>query len=136
MSGEVVARGGTLRQAFIEAVLGLFSHVVNPAVVEPREVREIRAHGGSPAALLAHWIDECCYVHEVEGFVCRTIDLALFDVEPKTGGEPMRLYAFIHGEQLDPARHQPGRMIRPVSPANITIQPTGEGYEIRLTFED
>ena len=135
MSGEVVARGETLRQAFIEAMLGVFSRVVDPAAVEPREVREIRAHGGSPEALLAHWIDECCYVHEVEGFVCRAIDLALFDVEPKTGGEPMRLYAFVHGEQLDPSRHQPGRMIKPVSSADIAIEASGKGYEIRLSFE-
>jgi SHS2 domain-containing protein len=136
VSAEVLVRGGTIEQAFIEAVLGLFSRVVNPAVVEPREVREVRAHGDSPEALLAHWIDECSYVHEVEGFVCRAVDLVLFDVHPGTGGEPMRLYAFIHGEPLDPVRHQPGRMRKPASPADITIHPMADGYEIRLMLED
>jgi SHS2 domain-containing protein len=136
VSGEVVARAGTLRQAFIEAVLGLFSRAANPEAVEPREVREVRAHGDSLEALLAHWIDECCYVHEVEGFMCRAVDLVRFDVEPKTGGEPMRLYAFIHGEPLDPARHRAGQMIQPVSLADITIRPVMEGYEILLTIED
>src|SRR5207253_3966771 len=67
VSGEVVARGGTLPQAFIEAVLGLFALAVDPAAVDPREAREIRAHGASLEALLAHWIGECCYVREMEG---------------------------------------------------------------------
>ena len=134
MSGPVIARGDTLRQAFVEAVLGLFSGVVDPAVVEAREVREVRAHGDRPEALLAHWIAECCYVHEMEGFVFRAIDLALFDVEPRVGGEPMRLYAYLHGEELDPARHRAGRPVKPVSPAEIEIRHDADGYEIRLVF--
>ena len=81
MSGEVVARGGTLPQAFIEAVLGLFALAVDPAAVDPREARETRAHGASLEALLAHWIGECCYVHEMEGFVCHRIDFAVNDAE-------------------------------------------------------
>lgn len=136
MSGELVVRGTTIRQAFVEAVVGLFSRVVNPGVVEPREVREVRAHGDSPEALLAHWIDECWYVHEVEGFACRAVDLVLFDVEQGTGGEQMRLHALIHGEPLDPARHQLGQMRKPISPADITIRPMVGGYEIRLVLDD
>ena len=134
MSGEVVARAGTLPQAFIEAVLGLFALAVDPAAVDPREAREIRAHGASLEALLAHWIGECCYVHEMEGFVCHRIDFAVFDVEPRAGGEPLRLYAFLHGEELDPARHRPAGTITPISSRDITIRPVRDGYEIRLTL--
>ncbi len=132
VSGEVIARGATLREAFIEAVLGLFSHVGDPAAVDSREVREVRAHGDSPEALLAHWIAECCYVHEMEGFVFGAIDVALFDVEPKVGGEPMRLYAFLHGEELDRARQQAARAIKPLAPADISIRRDAGGYEIHL----
>jgi SHS2 domain-containing protein len=135
VSAEIVARGESLRQAFAEAVLGLFARVLDPAAVEPREIREVRAHGDTPEALLAHWIDECSYVHELEGFVCRSIDLPLLEVGPKDGGEPMRLYAFIHGEQLDPARHQPESTIKTVSPADITIRRMAQGFEIRLIVE-
>ena len=132
MSGEVTARGATLQEAFIEAVLGLFSHLADAAAVDSREIREVRAHGDSPEALLAHWIAECCYVSEMEGFVFGAIDVALFDVEPKVGGEPMRLYAFLHGEELDRARYQPARPIEPLAPADISIRRDVDGYEIRL----
>ena len=130
----MVTRAGTLRQAFIEAVLGLFALAVDPAVVDPREAREIRAHGASLEALLAHWIGECCYVHEMEGFVCHRIDFAVFDVEPKVGGEPLRLYAYLHGEEMDPARRRPAGAIKPVASRDITIRPVVDGYEIRLTL--
>ena len=134
MSAEVVARGATLRQAFIESVLGLFSRWVDPAHVTSREVREVRAHGDSLEALLAHWIAECCYLHEVEGFVFLGIDLESFDVEPKAGGEPMRLYAFLHGETLDLPNPPTAHGVRPVTAANIAIRMDREGYEIRLVL--
>jgi SHS2 domain-containing protein len=134
VSGEVVARGASLQHAFIEAVVGLFSCVVDPAVVEAREVREVRAHGDSPEALLAHWIDECCYLHEVEGFVFRTIDLVVFDVEPRVGGEAMRLHALLHGETVDPVRHRTSAPAISVDPADIETRRNAEGYEIRVMF--
>ena len=133
MSREIVARGRSLGEAFVGTVLNLFSFAVDPATVEPREVRETRAHGGSPEALLAHWIGECVYVHEVEGFVCHTIDLAVFDPDPQVSGEPLRLYAFLRGEEMDPARHRSRGTVALVSPGNITISPIADGYEIRLT---
>jgi len=132
VNDTVIARGATLREAFTRAVLGLFSHVVDPAAVDPREIREVRAHGASPEALLAQWIAECSYVHEVEGFVFRKIDVAVFDVEPKVSGEPMRLHAFLHGEELDPARHRAARTITPLATGDISVRRDADGYEVRL----
>ena len=130
-----MARGTTLRQTFAEAVALLLALAADPATVESREVREVRAHGASPEALLAHWIGECCYVLDVEGFLCRSIDLAVFDIEPKTGAEPLRLHAFLHGEPIDPARHHPAEAITPLVPGDISIVPIEGAYEIRLTVE-
>lgn len=130
-----MARGGTLRQAFIQAALAMFALVVDPQTVEPREVREVRAHGVSLEALLVHWIGECGYVHEMEGFVCHTIDFTVFDVERRVGGEPLRLHGFVHGEEMDPARHRPTATIKGVSPRAVSIRAIADGYEIRLTVE-
>jgi len=135
VSAEIVARGGTLRQAFIQAALAMFALVVDPAAVEPREVREVRAHGMSLEALLVHWIGECGYVHEMEGFVCHTVDLTVFDVEPRVGGEPLRLHGFLHGEEMDPARHRPTATIKAVSSRVVSIRAIADGYEIRMTVE-
>jgi SHS2 domain-containing protein len=132
VSGRIIARGATLEEAFVRIVLSLFSRVVDPARIESREVREVRAHGDSPEALLAHWIAECAYVHEMEGFVFGAIDVILFDVEPGTGAEPVRLYAVLHGEELAGARHRAAGTIESVAPADISIRRDGEGYEIQL----
>jgi SHS2 domain-containing protein len=129
---EITARGRTLPEAFSETVLGLFAQVVDPAAVQTREAREVRAHGDSLEDLLARWIAECWYVHEMEGFVFRVIDVARFEVEPSAGGEPMRLHAFLHGEELHPARHQAPRPIRSPVPADISIRRDVDGYEIRV----
>jgi SHS2 domain-containing protein len=131
----ITARGATLREAFSEAMLGLFAQVVDPAAVQARDVREVRAHGDSLEDLLARWIAECLYVHEVEGFAFRAVDVARFEVEPRAGGEPMRLHAFLHGEELNPARHQVPRPIRLPAPADISIRPDTDGYEIRVMGE-
>jgi len=135
VSREVVARGATLGQAFTEAVTALLSLAADPTRVEPTEVREVRAHGASPEALLAHWIGECSYVLDVEGFLCHSIDLAVFDVAGKSGAEPLRLHAFLHGEPIDPSRHSPPTTIAPIVAEDISIAPIDGGYEIRLTIE-
>ena len=133
MSSEIVVRGSSLGQAFVETVLRLFALAVDPSTIDSRETRESRAHGGSLEALLAHWIGECAYILEVEDFVCCAIDLAVFDVQPQVGGEPFRLYAFLHGETADPARHQLRATSMTVSPDEITISnPVAEDWEIRF----
>ena len=76
------------------------------------EVREVRAHGPDQAALLRRWLEECLYVHEVEGFACRSIEFAVFQDAPAAGGEPLRLHAFLRGEPIDPARHETRVLIR------------------------
>ena len=133
MSADLVVRGGTLAEAFARASLGVLAQAVDPATVHPREVREVRAHGTSPEALLGAWIAECCYVHELEDFACHAIDFAVFDAEPGVGGEPLRVHGFLRGEQIDSARHGVSGTIR--APRSISIQRIAEGYEIRLALE-
>ena len=135
MTHEVVARGSTLRQAFIDAALGVFALAADPPGVGAREVREVRAHGASLPALLAHWIGECAYLQEIEDFACHAIDLAVFETEPRPGGEPMRLHAFLHGEPVVAHGHTPPTMIKPISLREISIRPIAGGYEIRLAVE-
>jgi len=130
MTHDIVARGATLQEAFTEAVLSVFALAADPAGVAAREVREVRAHGPSLPALLAHWIGECAYLQEIEDFACHTIDLAVFETEPRAGGEPMRLHAFLHGE----TRVSQGQRLAGSS-REISIRPVADGYEIHLVME-
>jgi SHS2 domain-containing protein len=103
---EIVGEGRTLREAFSAIALALFAAAVDPASLLETEVREVRAHGVSIPALLHRWLEECLYVHEVEGFACRAIEFVVFDEAPGTGGEPLHLHALLRGETLDADRHR------------------------------
>jgi SHS2 domain-containing protein len=112
----------------------VFAVTVGAADVQSRELREVRAHGPTLQGLLAHWIGECCYLHEVEGFVGCAIDFAVFDASTAVGGEPMRLHAFVHGEVL-PQNQAGGIVIRAISGVADAIREIADSYEIRLQVE-
>jgi SHS2 domain-containing protein len=129
-----VARGATIEQAFMEAALAVFAAAAGPADVQAREVREIRAHGPTLQRLLVHWIGECFYVYEVEGFVGRAVEFAVFDAGTGAGGEPMRLHAFLRGAILPETAAGAG-VIRAISAVDDAIRRHADGYEIRLVVE-
>jgi SHS2 domain-containing protein len=105
---RVAGHGTSLAEAFAEAALGVFALVVPPAAIEERERREVRAHAVSAEAFLEAWIGECLYLYDVEGFVARRVEFVAFHPDPGAGGEPLRLHCWLHGEEVDPARHGPG----------------------------
>ena len=74
---QLVIEAPTLPDAFARIALSLFAAAVDPASVDEAEVREVRAHGAGVPALLRRWLEECLYVHEVEGFACRAIEFAV-----------------------------------------------------------
>lgn len=132
---ELWAEGDTLPDAFGRIALALFAAAVDPASVEEREVREVRAHGPGLPALLRRWLEECLYVHEVEGFGCRSIEFAVFDSAPTRGGEPLRLHAFLRGEPVDPARHQVKSAIGGIRSDGLSVEAQGGGFRVRATAE-
>lgn len=132
---QLWADGPTLPDAFSRIGLAMFAAAVDPASVDETEVREVRAHGRSPAALLHRWLEECLYVHEVEGFACRSIDFAVFDQTPTTGAEALRLHAFLRGEPIDPARHEPRAIIRGIASEGISVEAGRGGFQVRATVD-
>ena len=100
----VAAWGPTRAEAFAQAALGVFALIVKPEEVQERERREVRAQADSPERLLASWINECLYVHEIEGFVVRRIE-----VDTCTG---TLVHGVLHGEELDAGRHRLGTIVK------------------------
>jgi len=135
VSFALIGRGQTLPEAFASAALTLFAQVVALDLVEPREVREVRAHGQTLEGLLVHWIGECRYVHEIEGFVCQRIEVLVFDAEPRGGPEPLRLHAILHGEEVDPSRHGPAGTMWGVAASGAAIEPVPGGFEVSVSWD-
>ena len=75
----VRAWGRDRAEAFAEAARGVLALGVAPADVEERETRDVRAQAANLEDLLVAWINECVYVHEIEGFAVRRVSVQRLD---------------------------------------------------------
>ena len=123
----VRAWGPTRATAFGQTALGVLAVIVDPASVEARETREVRAQADSPERLLVAWINECLYVHEIEGFAARGVDVLDID-----GG---RVVGLLAGEELDVERHQLGTVVKAVTLHGLSITETPGRVEIRIIVD-
>jgi SHS2 domain-containing protein len=119
--------GGTRGEAFAQATLGVFSLLVSPDEVEPRERREVRAQAESPEALLVAWIDECLYVHEIEGFVARSVELTVCT--------DTLAHGVLHGEPLDHNRHRVGTVVKGPTYHQVAVTVREGLHEARIIVD-
>lgn len=123
----VTAWGPTLAEAFAQAGLGVFALMVDPGTVERREPREVRAQGESLETLLVNWLNECLYVHDIEGFVVGRVEFLVF--------EEQRAHALLWGEPLDPARHRVGTLVKAATFHELQVRQAEGGWEIRVILD-
>ena len=113
--------------AFAQAAIGTLALVVDPADVEAHERREVRAQGETDEALLVNWINECLYVHEIEGFVVHHVDVDAFD-----GG---MIHGVLSGEDFDRERHRPGTIVKAATLHGVRVDRTPERVEITVVLD-
>ncbi len=123
----VRAWGGDQAEAFAQAALGVLALGVKPGDVEPRESRDVRAQGATPEDLLVAWINECVYVHEIEGFAVHRVAV--------TGLTGEVAYGRLHGEALDPARHRLGTVVKGATHHRVAVNATATGCEVRVIVD-
>ena len=94
----LVARGGSLAEAFANAAYGLFSIIAELDGVGEVESRPVEISGEDFESLLFNWINHLIYVFEVEHLLFKRFDVAeLTETKLKT---------VCRGEKYDPSRHQ------------------------------
>jgi tRNA nucleotidyltransferase (CCA-adding enzyme) len=121
------AWGPTRAEAFAQAALGVLSLVCDPDSVTARETREVRAQADAPETLLAAWIDECLYVHEVEGFVAKRVEV--------TACSDTVAHGRLHGEPLDAARHRLGTVVKAATLHGISVTVRDGRHELRIVVD-
>lgn len=121
------AWGPTLEAAFRQTGLGLFALMVDAEDVKSQESREVRAQGDTLENLLLNWLNDCLYLHDVEGFVAHRIDFAVF--------EDRRLLSLLWGEEVDPGRHRLGTVVKAATHHQLTIRQANGGWEIRVILD-
>ena len=123
----VRAWGPTRAEAFAQAALGVLALGIPPAGVEPRETRAVRAQGDAPELLLVNWVNECLYVHEIEGFAVRR-------VEVETLAEAL-VHGVLHGEPIDLGRHTPGTVVKAATLHGVSVTDGAGGHEVKLVVD-
>jgi SHS2 domain-containing protein len=106
--------GRTEADAFAQVALGTLALIVPPEDVVEREHREVRAQGDSREAVLVNWVNECLYVHEIEGFVVHR-------VEVHAVSEAL-VHGVLHGEELDRAQHRLGTVVKAATSHGVVIE--------------
>jgi SHS2 domain-containing protein len=100
----VRAWGRDLSACLRQCALGVFNLIVPTDAVQAVERREVAARGMSVEALLVNWLNECLYVHDIEGFVVRDVTAPAIT----SAG----VHGILHGEPVDPARHPRGTVVK------------------------
>ena len=121
------AWGPTRAEAFAQASLGVFALIVKPDEVVERERREVRAQADAPERLLVNWVNECLYVHEIEGFVVRRVE-----VDACT---PTFVHGTLHGEEIDADRHRLGTIVKAATLHRLVVAEIDGRHEVRLIVD-
>jgi len=124
----VRAWGPTLADAFAQAALGVLALAVAPDGVRPVETREVRAQGDSVEELLVAWINECLYVHEIEGF-------ATSSVEVTTLRAPGLVHGLLHGEVIDAGRHRTGTVVKAATYHRLAVEHRPDGASVQIVVD-
>ncbi len=123
----VRAWGPSRATAFAEAALGVLALILDPESVNPRESREVRAQADTPETLLVAWVDECLYVHEIEGFVAREVEV--------TECSNSVVHGRLLGEPLDPGRHRLGTVVKAATLHGVSVKVDGTRHEVRIIVD-
>ena len=123
----VQAWGPTPADAFAQAALGVLALTIAPADVLDRERREVRAQGDSMEGLLVSWVNECLYVHEIEGFAVRRVEVTTLERD--------LVHGVLHGEEIDTARHRPGTVVKAATAHKVEVRSAPEGVRVRLVVD-
>ena len=124
----VIARGGTLAEAFANVAEGMYDLMLELDGVEEREQREIALEGAGHEALLIDWLLELLFLTETEDLVFRR-----FAVEEMS---ERRLRGRAWGARFDPERHRSHNvMVKAVTHHMLEIGPEDGGYRVQVLLD-
>ena len=123
----VRAWGPDRATAFAQAARGVLALNVAPEGVEDRESREVRAQAESPERLLVGFVNECLYVHEIEGFAVTSVDVTLCT--------DMLAHAMLQGEPIDPDRHRMGTIVKAATFHGLAVVEQPGRCEVTLVVD-
>jgi len=117
----------TLERLFATAAAGLFSVLVDPALVRPAAQRTVTAEAGDVVGLLIAFLNELLFLHESEDWLMASAAV--------TALTPTRVQAVVTGETIDPGRHHIQHHIKAVTYHRARVQQTERGWEAMVIVD-
>ena len=123
----IVARAPTLPELFEVAAEGMFSFMIDPAMIENRAWHERKVDAGDREGLLVAWLNEILFLCEAGQLVPATFEI--LELTERT------LVAVIGGEPFDPARHVVERTAKAVTYHQLTVEKRKGGWYARVYID-
>ena len=123
------ARGETLEELFVNAAEALFEVLVSAESVVPREKRSVEVKATDLDGLMVCWLNELLYIFEAEGLLLNRFQIQGIKVKG------CRLHATVHGERIDPARHQIKTGIKAVTYHRLYVRERNGFWESQVILD-
>lgn len=129
ISGDVGLRayGENLRDAFINAAIGMFSLITDLEMVKEEKVITVSVESDSVESLLVSWLNELIFYFDTYGFLGKKVLITEFT--------PSLLKATISGEDFDPKRHESKLLIKAATYHMLKIEEKNRRWEIAVIFD-
>ncbi|MGB9716655.1 MAG: archease [Thermodesulfovibrionales bacterium] len=146
ISGDVGLRafGKTLKEAFTNAAIGMYSLITNPDAIKEEKVIDVSVVSDWMEGLLVLWLNELIFHFDAYGFIGKKIVISeltpSFFLPPPPGrglgwGEVCSLKASISGEDFDPERHESKLLLKAATYHRLKIDKKNDIWEIDVIFD-
>jgi SHS2 domain-containing protein len=121
------AWGPDVPAVFRHAARALWSLLVDPVSVEPRQTVAVSLEAGDREALLVAWLNELLYLYETQGLIGADCEVrAMADTH---------LAAEIRGEAVDRTRHTIVGHVKAATYHQLQVRPAGDGWEALIVVD-
>ena len=110
--------GATTADAFAQAAMALTAAVCDPESVRPLKVSEVICRAPTPELLLVDFLNAIVYAMATEQMLFGEFDVRI---------EGAELHAFLKGERIDQARHQPAVEVKGATHTALQVARTPDG---------
>lgn len=138
MGYEILDAGGdagvrvtaySLKAAFADAALGMYSLVADLAEVKQVNIFEVEVTSQSLEGLVVAWLNELVFHLDSRGFVASRVEVSLLELED------FKVCAILAGEVLDTDRHGHGPLIKAATYHDLKVQRVEGLWFIEVVFD-
>ncbi len=117
----------TLPELFVVAGRALFEAITAPDTIQARLQKPVSVNAADREALLVAWLSELNYLCLTEFLLFQHFDIQSFS--------ETHITAIVHGEKIDPQRHELKTEIKAVTYHGLYIRETEQGWEAQVIFD-